>query len=501
MSPAASEPRTYGGWRLPRSPGIMGLDLLSSAVLITALVFCVFTLMIGGFLATIIVGLFWAVLLALLMSKNRHHQSGLQRLAVRLAWRQTRLSGSQHYRSGPLGKARWGTFQLPGLLANTRLHEYTDSWGQRFAILELPTKGHYSITFRVEPEGSSLVDSDQVDLWVGRYAAVLKKLGDEAGLIAAQVTVETAPDTGKRLRKHVQARIDANAPAVAKQMLRDVVSSYPAGANDVKVWIALTFSSLVHGKRMKVDEFAQEIKPRLRGLGEQFHGTGVGGARALTAQQLCEVVRSAYNPSAAEAIEDANLAGDPVAMQWCDVGPAGHETYWDSYVHDDALSITWAMTAAPRGVVHSNILERLLEPNRQVARKRVTVVYRVIDPASAARAVDSDVRSAQTAATASKRPKASQVHELKLATQTAEEEARGAGLIDYALLVTATVDGNDLAARNLAKATVENLGATARLMLRELTGSQDSAFAGALPLGLALSEYVRVPREVRRLTK
>jgi hypothetical protein len=283
-------------------------------------------------------------------------------------------------------------------------------------------------------------------------------------------------------------------------MLWDTVNAYAAGSNDVRMWVALTFSSLVHGKRMRVDEFAQEIKPRLRALGEQFHGAGVGGARALTAQQLCELVRGAYNPSAAELIEDAHLAGHPVPLSWSEVGPAGHETFWDCYAHDDALSVTWAMTGAPRGVVHSNILQKLLEPSRQVARKRVTLVYRVIDPATAARTVDSDVKAAQTAATSSKRPKAAQVHELRLASQTAEEEARGAGLIDFAVLVTATVDGNDPGARKIAKATVENLGATARLMLRELTGSQDSAFAGALPLGLALPEYTRVPREVRRLT-
>ncbi|MGH2930844.1 MAG: SCO6880 family protein [Solirubrobacteraceae bacterium] len=221
-SPPA-EPRTYGGWRIPKSPGIMGLDLLSSAVLMCALIACIFTLLATGFFAAIGMGAVWSIALAVLITKDQHGRSGLERVSNRVAWQQAKFGGSQHSRSGPSGKARWGTFQLPGLLANTKLHEYSDAWGQRFAILELPTKGHYSITFRVEPEGSSLVDEAQVDQWVGNYAGVLKALGDEPGLIAAQITVETAPDTGARLRRHVEARIDPNAPEVAKAMLQDVM--------------------------------------------------------------------------------------------------------------------------------------------------------------------------------------------------------------------------------------------------------------------------------------
>lgn len=496
----SNEPRWYGGWRLPRSPGIMGFDLLSSAVLVLALVVCIFTLMLAGFVATIAMGVVWAGLLVLLIRKNEHHESRLQRLLVRAAWRQTRLAGSNHYRSGPLGKAWWGGFRLPGLLANTKLHQYTDAWGRPFAVLELPTKGHYSISFKVEPEGSSLVDQEQVNIWVGRYAAVLKQLGDESGLVAAQITVESAPDSGSRLRRYVNSRMDPNAPEVARSMLRDVVESYPAGSASVRIWVALTFSSFIHGKRLKVDEFADAIKPRLRGLGEQFHGTGVGGARPLSAQQLCELVRVAYNPSAAAVIEEANLAGDPVALRWQEVGPAGAEAFWDAYAHDDALSITWAMTEAPRGIVRENILEALLRPSLDVPRKRVTIIYRILDPATAARTVDSDVASAQTAATATKRPRASKVRELELAVETAKEEAGGAALTDFALLVTATVGGNDAAARQVALATVESLGQKARIKLRPLFGSQDSAFVGALPLGIALPEYMAVPREVRRLT-
>jgi hypothetical protein len=48
-----------------------------------------------------------------------------------------------------------------------------------------------------------------------------------------------------------------------------------------------------------------------------------------------------------------------------------------------------------------------------------------------------------------------------------------------------------------AKAAIDNLSATARLRLRIVHGSQDSAFAAALPLGLVLPKHLRIPSEVR----
>ena len=37
------------------------------------------------------------------------------------------------------------------------------------------------------------------------------------------------------------------------------------------------------------------------------------------------------------------------------------------------------MTQAPRGLVQSGVLARLLAPHRDIARKRVTLLYRPID--------------------------------------------------------------------------------------------------------------------------
>jgi hypothetical protein len=63
------------------------------------------------------------------------------------------------------------------------------------------------------------------------------------------------------------------------------------------------------------------------------------------------------------------------------------------------------------------------------------------------------------------------------------------------MLVTATVTDPDKAKD--AAAAIDNLAATARIRLRPVYGSQDSAFAAALPLGLNLAKHVTVPDLLR----
>ena len=76
------------------------------------------------------------------------------------------------------------------------------------------------------------------------------------------------------------------------------------------------------------------------------------------------------------------------------------------------------------------------------------------------------------------------------------EEASGAGLVNFGLLVTATVQAEQDLAR--ARAAVETtLRASARLRLRPAYGAQDSAFAAALPLGIVLSDLLALPSDVR----
>lgn len=489
--------RTYGNWRRPTSAGILGLGSVGTGLLLGGLIVVVLVVMVSGIIQGAVVGAVLACLLAAVLARDVHGRNLLSRTGARGAWWYGRSRGAHLYRSGPLGRAEWGTFQLPGLAAPVRLSEHLDSYLRPFALLYTPATSSYSVVIATEPDGAALVDTEQVDAWVADWGHWLANLGDEPAVEAASVTIETAPDTGTRLRREVASNLDENAPAFAQAMLREVVAAYPQGSSTVKAYVSITFAAAARagGHRRDADEMARELAARLPGLTASLQATGAGAARPVSAQELCEVIRTAYDPAAAVLIDEAHGNGEVAEMSWSDVGPSAAQASWGGYRHDSAFSITWGMSQAPRGSVQSGVLARLLAPHRDIARKRVTLLYRPVDAARAAAIVEADLRAAEFRATASSKPAARDTLAVRAAAATANEEASGAGLVQFGMLITATV--TDVERQADAVAAVDNLAATARLRIRPVYGSQDSAFAAALPLGLVLPKHIKVPVELR----
>ena len=421
----------------------------------------------------------------------------MTRTVARVAWWRARSSGAHLYRSGPLGRTPWGTHQLPGLGAELCLSEHEDSYGRPFALVHAPSVDTYTTVIATEPDGASLVDDDQVDMWVADWGQWLASLGDEPNVEAASVTVETAPDTGSRLRREVAGNVDPHAPAFARAVLDEIVERYPAGSSAIRAFVAITFtsSSRSGGKKRSADDMGRDLGSRLPGLTYTLQATGAGAARPVTAAELCEVVRVAYEPSHQHLVETARADGEPTGLQWHDIGPSAAEASWNGYRHDGAYSMSWAMTVAPRGNVQSGVLARLLAPHRDIARKRVTLLYRPVDAAKAAGIVENDLRNAEFRSSSTARPSARDVLATRAAAATAAEEASGAGLVNFGMVVTATVldaaDGAD------ARAAIDNLSNTARLRLRPMYGSQDVGFIAGLPLGISPARHLKVPAELK----
>lgn len=514
-APSTDRP-TYGNLRRPRSAGLNSFSLLATGLLFAGVLVFVIMSLLGGLIPALIelVAVFVAV--GLLSVRDRDGRNLLQRTAARLAYRHGRRSGAHLYRAGLLGVVPHGSTQLPGLAAKSTLAEAWDSYGRPFCAVYYPSTTDYAVTFSAEPDGAALVDDWQVDSWVAYWGAFLASLSDEPGIQAAAVTIETAPDTGHRLHRAVTSAIDEDSPEIARAMLHEVVSRYPAGSAVIRSWVTLTFSAATRatGPRRSTEEVLRDLASRLPKLGERLGTTGAGAVRPTVADELAETVRVAYDPAAASVIEHARVAGEPVALSWDEVGPAAHEARWDHYVHDSGVSRTWTMTVPPRGVFSSNVLTDLLAPHPDIARKRVTLLYRVLPAGKAADVVQSDQRDADFRA-ATSRPTARARVEAAAAAQAAMEEAKGAGVANVGMIVTATVvdpgavPGERLTKRNrtrearlltaLADATaaIDSLAAGARIRLRIAYGSQDSAFAAGLPAGPTLTRHLRVPTEVR----
>lgn len=476
---------------------MLGLGSLGTAVLLAGLVIVVIVVALTNLFGGLIAALPVAGLLLMVVIRDKHGLNAGDKIGERIGWVRQRSRREHVYRSGPLGRTPWGTFQLPGLAASTRLSQFEDSYGRPFALVEVPTKNTFCVVLGCDPDGSALVDQEQIDAWVAHWGIWLSQLADEAGLEAASVTIETAPDTGSRLRREVLSNVDDQAPDFARAVMAEAVDRYPSGSSTISAYVALTFraTSRTGSRRRQAEEMGRDLASRLPGITGSLAGTGAGAVRLVAADELCELIRVAFDPSAAALIDRAHAEGEPVDLRWSDVGPAAHQASWGTYRHDAAVSVTWSMTSAPRGQVQSQILERLLRPSGDITRKRVTLLYRPIDAAAAAALVETDVRAANFNLTNSNRPSARAVLDRRAAEQTASEEASGAGLVNFGMLVTATVTNEDQLPD--AVATVESLGATARLRLRRAFGAQDVAFAACLPLGLMLERYLAVPSQVR----
>jgi len=489
---------TYGHWRKPSAAGLGSLGLVGTVLLVAGMVLVVVLLPLDPLAALIAGAAVAGVLVPLCLRVDG--RSALQRLSARVAWWAGRSRRAHLYRSGITSPVGGGRHRLPGLAAQTRVWSCVDAYEQPFAMVYVPSTEHCSVTLRAGADGAALVDPEQVNAWVAGWGQFLAALGHEPGLEACAVTVETAPDPGVRLEQAVAANRSPNAPALSREVMGQIVASYPAGSAVISTRVQLTWRTSTPAGRRSPEQMAVELGARLPGLAGLLAGTGAGAVVAMGPDELAEVVRVAYDPAAFADIERARAEHGHAGITWTDAGPVAAQEEWDSYRHDSGTTTVWTMAEAPRGTVTSRVLLALLRPHRDIDRKRVTLVYRPHDAGSAARIVERDVRNARfKASQRAAGPLARDDLAYRAAMQTAAEEARGAGLSRMSMIVTATV--TDPARAHQARTVVEGtLAASSRLRLRRAYGHQASAFAATLPVGIVLPLHARVPAALREAT-
>lgn len=490
-------PHVYGNFRVPTSKGLAGLSTAGTVILLAGLMVGIGLMLFGQWIAALVFVLALAVLLLLSLQKDKHGRTMVERLLRRFGWANTRFSGAQIYRSGPVSRVPGGTSKLPGIAAKSTLSEHVDGYGRAFGLIHVPQKNYYTVVLRSEPDAGGMVDQEQVNRWVDRYSLWLGQLTDEPGLVQASVTIETAPDSGYRLARTVEEQIDPDAPEFAQQIMREAVDTLPSGSTVTKAYTALTYRAALRtgGKSRTRDDVAADIASRLPSITLGLSTTGAGAVEPMTAQELCETIRVAYDPHESILFDQAHAQGVAPKLDWDEVGPQAHEAEWEWYRHNGAWSKSWTMSVPPRSIIQSRILQDLIAPNPELMRKRVTLLYRPIDPATAAALVEKDVNTATFNASSKTRVASRQTREVRAAIATEEEEAEGAGLLNFGMVVTATIDdGED---RGMVDALIDNLAVSARIRIETAYGSQDSTFAAGLPLGLVIPDMLSLPSSVR----
>jgi hypothetical protein len=338
-----------------------------------------------------------------------------------------------------------------------------------------------------------LADPADADQWVANWGAWLASLGYLPALRWVTVTVDTAPDPGSTLTRQVAAAIDTAAPRSALEIMDQLVASAPAAAADVDTRVSITVDPATWPAQPRtLAEAVTETGQALLGLESALGSCGVRVLGRVRAADLAGMIRTAFDPAVRGEISRLLATGiSPTLEQhldWSAAGPAGAEERWDSYRHDSGTSVSWAWREPPGQNVTSSVLARLLGPGSYP--KRVSLQYRSLPAAEAARSLDSEVRAAQFRSEYARRTRrdvtARDTHDQARARQAADEEARGAGVSLIGLYVTVTV--TDPAQLTRAVADTEAAAEASKIRLQRLYRSQAAGFTATLPCGICLTE-------------
>ncbi|KQY61429.1 SCO6880 family protein [Nocardioides sp. Root140] len=492
MSTTAQNYRAYGNFVPHRSPGVLGAGLLASGILFV------------GLMVTLITGLFLGIagaLTALAVVAVAFAATGTpvgSATGRRVTFFNTRRKGEHQWRSGVTSRNASPHMRLPGMLGRTRLLERLSPFGHPFAVVHNPAMGGtYTIIARCIAEGPHGQDQDRIDTWVGQYSQVLTLCSQEPALVCAKAITDTAPDPGGRLAAMVSQGRSATAPAMARQVIDEIVEDYPTASSENITYFELTFRGRGLDRKARQDTILTELARRVPGFMGQLAAGGAGSVSMVTAGELPAIVRCAYDPASQTFIEQSQLNGeDPI--EWNEAGPVAAQECWDRYTHDSGASITWEMERGPRSAVTERALAGLLMPHPDFTRKRVALIYRPLSPDSAADVSENDVSEAVFRATQSKgRVTASSSKTISATEQTRQEVASGAALVRWYLMVTATVrDVDDL---DQAASTIGGSAGVARLRLRRCFGAQAASFAATLPVGFVPWEHTAIPDKVREM--
>ncbi|MFD4356813.1 SCO6880 family protein [Nocardia sp. NPDC058518] len=495
---------TYGPGREVRRTFAYGLSRgMFYAIFVSILLGVVIALV--GFRT---VGIGWAVLSlvsAWPMSQRIGGKTIYEQLVLERKFRRERRSGRNVLRAGPLSHAPGGRTRLPGVAASTEMWWGIDKYGRRFGMIRMHTTGQYTAVLRCSARGMTGMEqaaiNEMVAQW-GDFIATTGQPGDIAGIVPI---VEVLPETGARLGAEIR-RIDSpNAPAQVRDWLQQAGSGHDADANGTQLHtrIAITWNARTAAKKQDPMLMLADLAERIPTMCEQLRRVQVV-ATPMSDHQIAATVRRCFEPrlTVEMAVEQLmRYSGEPPAheiIDWVDAGPiAADDNDRATYSHDNAYSRCWVMTAPPAGFFNETVLKPLMEPRADIPRRRLAMFLRPLNPTEAANSAHKDLLSA-TADVSGARGMTSARAELKLRAthQARDEEAKGAGVVDQAMIFTVSADSRaELEA--IAEIVEKDLFPAARIQMRPAYRTQASTFLAGLGIGVLLPDHASVSKTLQ----
>lgn len=482
-------PRTYGGWRVDRPAGLGKFTMGQTLALFATASALVIVNLILGLGWTLGLGLVAAIIALIAVMRDKYGMSIFDKRREKRVFKKSVRRKTNLFRTGLLSIIKGSDCQvrLPGVLGLVRISDHRDSWDRPFTVVH-HADGTLTVVMAVSPAGESLVDPDKIERKVALWGRLFEDAANETGIDMVTLTLETSPYSGNRLRREVTSQVSDQAPQLSRQVIGEVVDAASGSGVQARTWLTLTFNPKLMSAtgRGREKRALQDISSRLPGLTQLIVESGDGAVHLLTRGELVRLVREAWDPESSLVFERAATSGQEIDLDWSQAGPVSYNSQWDHVTHDSGMSASWVLSRPPQGTVHATVLRKVLAPHPDVPIKRATFLYRPLEPAKAPDVVERSVDKAVNQRAMSSRPSQRHEREVNQALQTAAEEADGAAVVDFSVILTATVPyGPEVHERLVVAAAAMEAGAAgSHLLMRKAYGCQDAALCMGLPLGV-----------------
>lgn len=409
-----------------------------------------------------------------------------------------------------LGQARYRRpltpgVDLPGPLAGLRIHAVPvpgpvsgQPDGAAIGVVEDRRRGTLAAVAAVTgADALALLDPGEADRrvtgWGGLLAAMAR---DGSAVRRLQWVARTVPDRGGDLARfwaHTTAtgRAGHEDAAASYRQLLDTVRNNGDGTglwrHEVHLAVAVDTrrAARPHHRRGGDRDRNSRLLREVAALQARLAQCDLEVTGWLPPRALARVLREAYEPGAAHALDTRESQHGRPGVDPAGCGPMATANSWSCLRSDDAWHATYWIHEWPQLPVEGDFLTPLLAvPLGHGVRRGVSVLAEPVDPRAAARA-SASARTAE-AANQALRDRVGQLTTERTRAEAADVARRERDLVaghgDYRFLGLLTVTALTVEALEEACGQAEHDAHTAGLEVRRFYGEQDQAFAAALPL-------------------
>lgn len=465
--------------RLARTGVLLGLTGPQLLVLGIGIVTFVIAIYLGGDMAVIGSSPIWltCLLLATVSIAGRKLVDWLP-IAVRWIWRGT--ANQLTFRSQVIKPRPVGTLALPGAAA--ALREWVDPETDA-AMIHDPHAQTLTAVLGVTHPAFVLLDPGEQERRVAGWGRVLATACRSGRIARVQVSERTLPDSGSGLAEWWarHGTDDGSWPATTYREL--IERAGPAGERHATtISIALDMHSAARQIRSAgggVRGAAAVLRQEMTTLVTALRAADLTTTGWLSPDEIAVVLRSAYDPAAAPALERHSSLGRSLAT----AGPVAVSESWDKVRTDSAHHTVLWLSEWPRSQVYPGFLAPMLLTSG--VKRTFSLIYTPVRADLAVR----DIRKKKVGliSDAAQRAKIGQIED---AARTAEYQdvlqqesdlTAGHGVLRYTGLVA--VSAPTVGELDAAVAAIEQAAVQASCETRRLVGQQAQAFAvAALPL-------------------